>query len=347
MTRTIGGEFELDALPRRLLAQDLTQGLKGSWTVSGRAALLALLKTLKGQGIRKVLLPAYLCYSVAQPVHACGLEADYYPVSEDLAAHPQPEKNAAILLIHYFGWLNPSTEMLRRECAGSDVLIEDFTQSFLSSWQVPPESSSLIFFSMRKLGPVPLGGWFNREVPLPPMPPGYQAVFWKSVAARLMKYRHLQQEGESGPGDEPTFLRIFQSVERALDRSAEPCRLDADALKLILGINWQSAAWARRGNWATLHTLLAGAGEPFFNALPEGVVPLGYILKADNRKDLQAALSAARIICPVLWPLPPEIDKKRFPVSHSLSQSLLTLPIDQRYGEEEMETIAHVIRALV
>ena len=347
MTRTIGGEFELDALPRRLLAQDLAQGLKGSWTVSGRTALLALLKTLKGQGIRKVLLPAYMCQSVMQPVLACGLEADYYPVSETLAALPQPEKNAAILLIHYFGWLNPSTEELRRECAGSDVLIEDFTQSVLSSWQVPPKTTSLIFFSMRKLGPVPLGGWLNREISLPRMPPAYQAIFWKSVAARLMKYRHHQQEGESGPGDEPAYLRIFQSVERALDRSAEPCRLDADALKLILGNDWQSAAQARRRNWSTLHALLAGAGEPFFNALPESVVPLGYILKAGKRKDQQAALSAAQIICPVLWPLPPEIDKKRFPVSHRLSQSLLTLPIDQRYGEEEMEAIARVIRAVV
>ncbi len=277
MTRTIGGEFELEALPNRLLAQDLDQGLKGSWTVSGRSALMALLKTLKGQGIRKVLLPAYLCHSMVQPVLACGLEADYYPVSETLAALPQPEKDAAILLIHYFGWLNPSTEVLRRECGNSFVLIEDFTQSVLSSWQVSPETSSLIFFSMRKLGPVPLGGWFNREVPLPPMPPDYQAVFWKSVAARLMKYRSLQQGGESGPGDETAFLRLFQLVERALDQPTEPCRLDADALKLILGIDWQSAAQARRRNWSTLHTLLAGSGRPFFNSLPEGVVPLGYI----------------------------------------------------------------------
>ena len=339
----IGGEIELQRLPLGFQHKNPIQDMKGTWTVSGRAAFCAILRMIKKQGIRKILLPAYLCESVIQPVIECELDYAYYPVSETLTAMPQPEKNSAVVLLHYFGWLNPATEQLRREAGESFVLIEDMTQSVFSSWKLHHGHKSLVFLSFRKVGPVPLGGWFNINASLIPMTPVYEMLFWKSIAARLYKNLYLNSEGESDLKTEKTYLDMFQDIENIFDLSAEPYALGEDSMKFIQGINWRNAAEIRKENWSYLHKNLKGSVVPFNQELSKGVVPLGYVIKSKDRDNFRARLMASGIFCPINWPLPKDINIEKFPISHSLSNSLLTIPIDQRYNEEDMDLITQSI----
>ncbi len=267
MKKAIGGEFELYSLTHRAHPRKLTQGLNGSWTVSGRAAFCAILRSIKKQGIKKILLPAYLCESVVQPVVECDLAYDYYPVNDKLAALPQPEKDSAIVLIHYFGWLNPSTDMLRREAGKSFLLIEDMTQSVFSSWKVQNEFQSLVFFSLRKMGPVPMGGWYSLVEQLPPMTLEHQNLFWKSIAARLCKYIYLNLDDKRDQETEKSYLKMFHAIENTFDLSAEPYRLGVDAKNFIHGINWHKVAEVRRENWSHIHANLAEYVIPFHDEL--------------------------------------------------------------------------------
>jgi hypothetical protein len=344
--RAIGGEFELCSLPQPIVPVELTQGISGSWTVSGRAALYALLRPLKKQGIKKILLPAYLCESVLQPVRACGLDYEYYPVDENLVAHPDPPKGSAVLLIHYFGWLNPSTKALRDDAGDLFILIEDMTQAVFSSWNLMKGGQSLLFFSLRKLGPVPLGGWFSRVEKLPPADPMYIGLFWKSVAARLYKFNYLRIKTEVDVRAEHIYLELFQAVESSFDRSCVAYALDDKARDLIFGIDWANAAAIRRNNWNHLHVNLEDLLMPFHEDLADGVVPLGYVVHCSEREKLRRGLQNARIFCPVHWPLPEDLDARRFPISTMLSNSLMTIPIDQRNGPEDMEYIAQTVRQI-
>ncbi|HNT23104.1 MAG TPA: hypothetical protein PKM21_01975 [Anaerolineales bacterium] len=345
MKRYIGGEFELSSLPRSVDAIELTQGIAGSWTVSGRAALCALLAHLKKQGVTKILMPAYLCESIIQPVKAFGLAYDFYPVDEDLAAHPDPQKNSAVILIHYFGWLNPSTEALRQSAEDSFVLVEDLTQAVFSSWKFIKGTQPLVFFSLRKFGPVPLGGWYSRSDRLPSVDLMFKVLFWKSLAARLYKYNYLKISPDIDQQAEQTYLDVFNHVESSFDLSCTPYLLDAEAKSLIDGINWAYAAAARRKNWNALSDLLPGnILLPFHKMLPTDVVPLGYVVNCTERDKIRQNLQAAQIFCPIHWRLPEEVSAKRFPISYRLSNTLMTIPIDQRYNPRDMEHISKVIR---
>jgi len=112
-------------------------------------------------------------------------------------------------------------------------------------------------------------------------------------------------------------------------------------------LDWDSIAQHRRANWLKLDELLSGKVDPLTNILPEDVVPLGYVVRLNNRDELRRRLRECRIFCPVHWPLPAEVNPNSFPDTASLAKSILTFPIDQRYGQADMLRIAHVVKTLV
>jgi hypothetical protein len=345
--RIIGGEFELESLcfaPSAGL-DGLTRGLAGSWTISGRSAFMQILSHLKAKGIAHVHLPAYLCESLLQPVRALGMDYSFYRVDRQLAAHPNPPPESAVLLIHYFGWINPATKELRARSADGFYLIEDPSQALLSDWSAPKSVERLVLLSMRKLGPVPLGGWCNVESSAAEPSIEAQAIMWRSIAARLAKGLYLANaEGEIDPATEEFYLSGFQAAESFLDGSVEIFSLPKIIKELLAGINWRKISERRRSNWQTLHDLLGGHVEAVHETLPCGVVPLGYVVRADSRDSLRASLAKRRIFCPVHWPMPAEIPQKSFAEAAENSRRFLTIPIDQRYGAEDMQHVANVIR---
>ena len=65
------------------------------------------------RGVTRVHLPAFLCRSILEPVQALGLEYNFYPVDVAFVGQPDPKKNDAVLLVHYFGRINPAAHSLR------------------------------------------------------------------------------------------------------------------------------------------------------------------------------------------------------------------------------------------
>lgn len=50
-----------------------------------------------------------------------------------------------------------------------------------------------------------------------------------------------------------------------------------------------------------------------------------------------------RIYPPIHWKLPKEVYRKKFPVSWRISEHILPLSIDQRYGAGDMDFIADTL----
>ncbi|MEA2174769.1 MAG: hypothetical protein QOD00_2361 [Blastocatellia bacterium] len=347
--RAIGGDFELDGLrfggPAEL--DGLTRGLKGRWTTSGRGALSLVLKELWAKGVRHVHLPAYLCESVLLPVRALGFKFSFYPVDLSLAAQPDPPAGSTVLVIHYFGWLNPIINSLRQQSNPKFYLIEDAVQSLLSDWSAGGEVYRYVILSPRKFGPALMGGWANvtgevqDEKGLDVGP-----VMWRSLAARLARGAYLR-EPDAGvdPQVEEFYLRGLQEVEAFLDQHPTCTELPQVALDQLAGIDWEAAAARRRANWRQLHEMLSGRVEVLMRELPEGVVPLGYVVCLGKRDEVRARLAAERIFCPVHWPLPAPIERARFPAAAALSDTCLTLPIDQRYTETDISRVGEALLA--
>jgi len=348
--KAIGGEFELStlALGSTKKLKNLTRGYKGTWTASGRSALSSILKHLQNTGIKHVHLPAYLCESILLAVKALGLQYSFYHVDSDLAAHPDPPPNSAVLLIHYFGWLNPATTRLRAEAGRSFHLIEDASQALLSDWTASTGVSRFVILSPRKFGSVPMGGWCNISVDLDRPAIQTEKLMWQSLAARLTRATYMRKSDERiEPSVEKLYMDAFKEVEEFLDNNPCEASVPKIALALIAGLDWDGIAQCRRTNWSKLNELLSGIVEPLTNVLPDDVAPLGYVVHLNNRDEMRRKFREHRIFCPVHWPLPDEVNPQRFLDAASLAKSILTFPIDQRYGQADMLRIANVVKALL
>lgn len=341
--RAIGGDFEYVAPARAshsTLAR-LTGGLPGSWTVSGRAAFGRILAALRARGVQHVHLPAYLCESLLQPVRALGLEFSFYPVDQNLRATPEPPVGSAVLVVHYFGRLNPAAATLRPRSGRDFHLIEDAAQALLSDWQATVAADVHYVLSPRKFGPTPLGGWCSVPAKIAPRP---DAIFLRCLQARRRKAEYFDTPGPVSEAEEHEYLTLFQDVERELEQDGAADGVPAWVVDAIAGIDWVEAARIRRANQARLAAHLGRDLHGPIGAFDEKEVPLGQVVTLNNRDAVRARLAAARIFCPVHWPLPAEVSRQRFPAAHALSERVLTLPVDQRYSAEDMDRVAATFR---
>ena len=348
--KLIGGEFEFKSFPNipNNGLNKLTNGKPGTWTTNGRSALYLILQHFKQQGGEHVHLPAFLCQSVLQPVLALELDYSFYPVQADLAALPDPPPNSAVLLIHYFGFINNAMDLLRHSSGQDYHLIEDASHVFLNERYFNEFENQYVFFSTRKHGPTVSGGWCNLEVDLDDPDKDIEVWVWKSLAARLLKGLYLSNKnGEADSTTEDYYLELFREVEDSFNCGIQPTKLPQLILSLIDSIHWDTISRRRRNNWQLLHELIGNKVESLFDHLPDGSVPLGYVIRLKNRDTVKEKLAAQRIFAPVHWLLPEEVDRKKFPDSAKLSDSLLTLPIDQRYGEDEMNYISDALTEVV
>ena len=345
--KIIGGDFELESIPSGLSEQDVfqTYGMSGTWTTSGRAALAVILQHLINHGVNHVHLPAYLCGSILLPIKEWGLTYSFYRVDHELAAYPESMEGSAVLLIHYFGWQNKSTVRIRQDAAHESFhLIEDTTHAFLSDWHISSGNSNLVFMTPRKFGPLPLGGWCSVDTQIESASNEIEILAWKSVAARLVRARNVEQSPPHFDKEAESFyLRVLYEMELFLDKHPTCMGLPEIALEIIAGLDWNDIADRRRANWICLHDLLNGQVESLFTTLPDSVVPLGYVICVQERERLRERLAAHRIFCPVHWTLPDEVDSDKFSEAALLSETCLTLPIDQRYGVDDMVRLAETL----
>jgi len=343
----IGGEFELNSLPNipNNGLNKLTKGKLGTWTTNGRSALHLILQKLKSQGINHIHLPAFLCQSILQPVIALDLEYSFYPVTPDLEALPDPPHNSAVLLIHYFGFINNAAAALRKNSGKNYQLIEDGSHVLLNEIFFHESEKQYYFFSTRKHGPTALGGWCNLDLDLDDPEKDIEVYTWKSLAAKILKGMYLsKKDGEIDLATENFYLELFRESEELLDSEIHPTKPPQIIVNIINNIHWDDVSRKRRTNWQTLHELIGDKVESFSDHLPNEVVPLGYVIRLKNRDPVKEKLAGHRIYAPIHWPMPEEVDIKKFPDSKMMTDSLLTLPIDQRYGPDDMIYIADALK---
>jgi len=350
--RAVGGPFELTtpAMDSRGVAESLQWDACGTWTVSGRAALGLILDELRRRGVRELHLPDYLCQSILDTVEAYEWQYSFYPVSRSLSASPSPPENSALLVIHYFGWVNPIVERFRGVADGTIHLIEDACQAPLSEGVSFRPERGFVVASPRKFAPVPLGGWCNLEKRGLELQPEAEARAWQSLAARVVRGAYLSHPSHPVNREiEKFYLDALHEVEDFIEANLlSECALPKIALDSLRFTDWKKAAEARRANWQLLNELLEGCVQPIFRELPEGVVPLGYPVELKDRDGVRAKLAQARVFCPVHWPLPRQL---RHTTAGSTgiraAKSWLTLPIDQRYNAADIEYVAAALRKAV
>ena len=170
---------------------------------------------------------------------------------------------------------------------------------------------------------IPDGGWLvDRDLSGRPPESGRSSHRFAALLGRV----------EDGP---EIHYREFLSVEESIAREGVKGMSKLTA-SLIARMDLQSAAESRRDNFAALHGALQGINV--FNTERNQAQggPLAYPLLLEDEalaSKLRDMLRERRIYVPYYWP---GLSTVR---ARSLSQRLLPLPIDQRYGANDMAAI--------
>ena len=309
---------------------------------SGRSALKAAARVL---GSGTILMPELICRSVLTCFPPDRLV--FYRLKEDLqidACDLLSKINggtAAVYLMHYFGALQPEKvlSLLRTEKEKLGfTIIEDTTHSIFSGKRTVGDQCVA---SLRKWFAVPNGGVLYAGA----MRPDSYEELPKSTdndKAYAMMLKTLYLKGRLDGNAE--YRRIFAACEERFDTQKEVKRI-SDFSEFLLGCGDVPAmVRKRKSNLNRLQSDLSRFGIRPICSLKAEDCPFALPLIIRNRDDFRTYLAENRIYCAVHWPFNGLAREER-PLAVFLSDHMISLPIDQRYGEEEMTYMANVIGA--
>lgn len=348
MTREIGSDFALapDAPTTPHPGASWIQAPSTRRLMSGREALRLLLRDAEDAGRNRLLLPAYLCDSVAQA--GSGFEIVWLPVGPDLlpradaladAVDVAPSRSVVLAVPLFTTPLSEPVEQAldHAEARGASVL-EDCTHSLFEGPRRPRAMGSV-----RKWIPLPDGGLATGS------DRSLDAADAECAARRAdamhAKWRFLQGQG----GDKDAYLAAFRAWEHELDSAPGVRAMSPRSEALLDAADLPAIAARRRANHAVLREALRASPwiqreVKLFEPEPsEAAVPLGLPVLCRRRDALRRFLIEHRVYCPVHWPLPRAVAEGPFPIAQERNRALMTLVIDQRYDAEDMAHTAALI----
>lgn len=319
MTREIGGYFEWE-MPAAggSFHPGAALALK-----SARSCLAVLLRRERP---RRVHVPYYICDGPLEPL-AAATEIVFYPLDEELEVAGGPPPVAAderLLYVDYFAL--KSVYARRLEERYGERLWLDCTQAFFCR---PDDGAAPAFNSARKFFGVPDGAYLY-------LPPGQELTWERNLevnSAYRLDHLTLRLEGETAAGH-----RAFHDNE---DRNGDGvAAISRIGRRMLERIDYETAAERRRSNYLRLHRALAASNRipPEVTALEAGAVPFSYPYLPPV-EIAHERLWERRVFVPVLWRECRERIADGFDLEKTLSERLLPLPVDQRYGEREMDRI--------
>lgn len=331
----IGGEFEIDlSLQREFVPQPDVY-----YYASGRTALYQILRSLTPQH-NKVWLPDWLCHTMVDAVEKAGFEYCFYELDADFKASIEAldksgfKDGGAVLMINYFGLQNlTGISKSIKDAFPNAVVIEDDVQAYWAFAEKENPYAVYRFTSLRKALPVPDGGLVKTKRPMPKAI-GENTFAPLKIKAGTMKFHR----GERGINDDD-YLKLFKEGDKLIPENYESV-MSPDSQRLFAGTNLEMAKQQRQANAAQLVKRLDEIGiKPMIPVSPDSV-PLFVPIYLENRDDVRHRMFQHEIFCPVHWPLD-GMDVKR---GAEMAQTELSLIVDQRYTEKDMNNISNFLR---
>lgn len=338
----IGSEFHINSGAHTSLKNDIDNifSYLRSYNMifydSGRSALRSLLENIDSG---RVLLPDYICESVRNCFPKSMVT--YYHIDKELHIDwddliEKCKSGIDILYLHYFnGYIGKEYDFKRLIDLKKErnfTIIEDTTHSFLS---LKHTVGDYCICSLRKWFPVPDGGVLYSEKTLNLKK--YTANSWHEIKRTAMENKGLYLQGRKVQKEE--FLSTFVATEELLDLQTEPFAISEKSYETLKYIDINKISEVRCKNYSVLTESIKEIKQVAMGGM--GQVPLFYTVSIKDRDLLRKYLIANHIYCPVHWPLYDELEKRENSVYNNARE--LSIPIDQRYDNTDMEYIITVI----
>lgn len=320
--RRIGGYFGLETqagVPLTWFDQALA-------VQSGRMALHLALPVVPAT----LWLPAYFCPPVIDALGKSGWAIRRYPLGEDFGPGEsvQPGASDRVLLVDYFGLTAAALDCAIQRF-GAERCIVDACMALFAE----PHTGVPTAYSPRKFVGLPDGGLL-----LGPMP----TVRLSSIdeTASLQRCTHLLKRAA---GDVQGGRDDFAAAEASLESDLSPRIMSRLTRHWLGGIDFPQTAARRRSNATRLSAGLAALG--FKGIVASGsAVPMCWPVPGLDPRVWRPRLAEHGIYCANYWPgldLPTS-DR----IGRLLAEGCTCLPIDQRYGDADMDFIVQTIEDL-
>ncbi|MDX9694883.1 MAG: hypothetical protein RBT49_03745 [Bacteroidales bacterium] len=330
---------------------------------SGRTALSVVLSNNYISN-NKFLLPIYSCESIIKPFKELNIHFDYYDINlnfdldlEIIQTRIHQEEFTAILIIDYFGFTFDKNVISKLKNFGL-LVIED-----ISHLSVIPllfnkykSLSDIVFGSLRKNLPVADGGFIvkNSNFSFQQIEPEYTLHSMFKLSSKIL--RGIYSESNIRNDDfEETYLKLSAKAEHLLDLSDSNLKgMSNWSLNLLKRLDLLKIYEKRRLNFKMLLILFIDnelIDIPLINkdidSHPEYMPYLFPILVNKKNKLIRETLKSNSIYTSIIWE---SFDKKRienYPNSKYISENILCLPVDDRYGSSDMMFLFKKIRSLL
>lgn len=312
----IGGYFELE-LNRHLEYHKDAIGLN-----SGRNAFEYILRAGK---YKKVYLPYYTCDVMLEPVKKLNLEYEYYYINdilEPLFDFKKIKPDQAFVYTNYFGVKSAYVRELSRVCSN---LIIDNSQAFFDI-------------------PIPFVDAFNSPRKFFGVPDGAYLFTNKKLSIRLQfdistkRFSHLLKRIDEGAKEGYIDFKINDE-----SLSDQPIKQMSKLTKALLSnIDYDRSKNCRVVNFNYLNENLFKTNRFKLENIND-IVPMVYPYWPDEGDALRNELIKNKVFIARYWPNI-HASLKTGSIETDLVKHLIPLPIDQRYGMEEMQYILKVIR---
>lgn len=310
--REIGGYIELDTYNGNLLHNEAIA------LNCGRNCLAYL---IEANDIRKIWLPYFLCDSVRNVCEKYGVNIRYYHINTDWTVHNvELQQDEYLYVVNFYGQL--SSEYLVCLKKHYERIIVDNSQAYFDM----PITNVDTLYTCRKFFGVSDGAFLFADKKMKrnlPIDESYERI--RYVFGRFEKSASEFYQEASANND---FFDI------------EPIKFMSKLTQnLLCAIDYERIKKLRTDNFKYLNEKLADINQLTIKNV-EGAFM--YPLMIDNAQEIKKKLLEKKIYIPTLWPNVLN-DVPRDWWEYKLANNVLPLPVDQRYGKEEMEYVVGVI----
>ncbi|MBR5323648.1 MAG: hypothetical protein IKV14_02380 [Muribaculaceae bacterium] len=315
--KEIGGYFSLE-LPANV---DNMPNKNGILLNSCRNALELILRNI--DTIKMLYIPYYTCNVVLEPIKKLNINYSFYSINENLeiAQEINLQNNEYIIYTNYFGIKDRYIKYLNNKY--KDNLIIDNAQALFA------EPTKKCAYSPRKYVGIADGGiaFIDREIDL--------SSYEQDISYERFNHLLIRRDTNASNG----FAEFRTNDNKLVNNSIKTIsKLTKD---IIDSIDFISVKEKRINNFMFLNNKLKHINRLTIDDINNFECPLVYPFFTDDQ-NLKSKLIENKIYVATYWPNVFEWCKKD-DFEYYLTNQLIALPIDQRYGINEMKKILEII----
>ena len=334
------------------------------WFSHGRDALWSLARVLRARGVRRVLLPAYICDVAVLPFES--LEICFYEVDETLSVDPKVIANelrkgiGLVVIVNYFGFPQPRLSEIQRVCRQQGVpLLLDAAHQLADTAPVAKDANvaacDFVLWCPHKQLPIPDGAVLycrkdkDRMDIIDQQSPSRPHAKILRTGARLL-YEGMFGPWRSGEQEASSVSGQPRGGHAGWGTRVRPCgaRISPISNFLLNRIDIKETCRRRRDNYQLLATQLRETrlGRPFYETLAGNTCPYLFPILLDEKVSIRDAVLDGQL--PIyFWPrLSSLVTTLRFPKAEMLARRTLVVAVHQDLGTDDMAHLNDALRAM-